>query len=83
MWLSMQTNYGLNSEKFRGVASVTCVDYLKRWLDLRVADTKLPLTEVEDAFLRTYGRAAEFLAFHRRACLIKNVIAGGAEKRAV
>ena len=58
-------------EAFRGVGSQTCVEYLKQWLDLRVADGQLPLQDVEDAFLRTYGRAAEFLIFYRRACLIR------------
>ncbi len=67
----LQTNYGSMAAKFKGVASSTCVDYLKDWLDLRVAGDQIPLGSVEDAFLRTYGRAVQFIAFYRQACLIK------------
>ena len=67
----LHTNYGPGETKFRGIASSTCADYLKAWLDLRVADSQIPLAGVEDAFLRTYGRGIQFMAFHRRACLIK------------
>lgn len=67
----LQTNYGSLKYAYKGVSSYTCVDYLKSWLDLRVADDQLPLDQVEDAFLRTYGRAIQFMAFYRRACLIK------------
>ncbi len=67
----LQTNYGSMQKDYKGIASATCVDYLKSWLDLRVADDQLPINEVEDAFLRTYGRAVQYLTFYRRACLIK------------
>jgi hypothetical protein len=40
-------------------------------LDLFVADDQIPLTNLEDAFLRTYGRSVQFMTFYRRACLIK------------
>ena len=67
----LQTNYGAMQRDYKGIASSTCMDYLKRWVDLRVGDDQVPLHEVEDAFLRTYGRAAQFMTFYRRACLIK------------
>jgi methyltransferase family protein len=67
----LQTNYGALQGRFKGVASSSCVDYLKKWLDLFVADDQMPLTNLEDAFLRTYGRAVQFMTFYRRACLIK------------
>lgn len=67
----LQTNYGSMQAAYKGVASSTCVEYLKAWLDLRVADDQIPSSDVEDAFLRTYGRAVEFIMFCRRACLIK------------
>jgi methyltransferase family protein len=70
----LQTNYGSLQSTFKGVASSTCVDFLKRWLDLRVGDDQLPLDEVEDAFLRTYGRAAQFITFYRHACLIRKQV---------
>jgi hypothetical protein len=67
----LQTNYGSLQQAYRGVASSTCVDLLKRWVDLRVADAQIPVEDIEDAFLRTYGRAVDFITFYRRACLIK------------
>ncbi|MBU8542728.1 hypothetical protein ACFOEH_03390 [Roseomonas sp. CGMCC 1.13459] len=67
----LQTNYGAMLERYRGVASETCMEYLKRWVDLRVSDDQTDIASVEDAFLRTYGRSAQFLTFYRRACLIK------------
>jgi hypothetical protein len=71
----LHTNYGPTPNKFQGVASSTCVEYLKAWLDLCVADVELPISKVEDAFLRTYGNAVQFITFYRRACLIKKKFA--------
>jgi hypothetical protein len=67
----LQTNYGSMLESYNGIATSTCVEYLKRWVDLRVGDDQVPIEEVEDAFLRTYGRSVSFITFYRRACLIK------------
>ena len=50
---------------------MSCVDYLKRLLDIRVGDEQWNLSGEEDAFLRTYGRSIGFLAFCRHACLIE------------
>jgi hypothetical protein len=67
----LQTNYGALKGQFKGIASSSCVDYIKTLVDLRVADNQIPIEKVEDAFLRTYGRAIHFITFYRRACLIK------------
>ncbi len=67
----LQTNYGALQAKYRGVASESCVDFLKRWMDIFVGDDLIDLESVEDAFLRTYGRAIEFMTFHRRACIVR------------
>jgi hypothetical protein len=67
----LQTNYGAIQRDFKGVASGTCVDFLKAWVDLRVGDDQIRINEIEDAFLRTYGRAVQFITFYRRACLIR------------
>ena len=67
----LQTNYGALQQKYRGAASETCVAFLKRWMDILVADDLVDLTQVEDAFLRTYGRAIDYMTFHRRACVIR------------
>ena len=71
----LQTNYGAMREQYRGVATESCVDFLKSWMDLCVGDDQIDIRGVEDAFLRTYGRALEFMAFQRRACILKKKIA--------
>ncbi len=67
----LQTNYGALQTKYRGAASESCVDFLKRWMDFLVGDDLMDLATVEDPFLRTYGRAVEFMTFHRRACVLR------------
>ena len=69
----LHTNYGANKQKYKGVSSISCVEYLKRWLDSLVGYGQVNLNDIEDAFLRTYGRSAKFLIFHRHACLIKKM----------
>ncbi len=67
----LQTNYGGMQTKYKGESNQSCVEYLKSWMDLCVADTEIDLRGVADPFLRTYGRSIEYMAFHRRACVIK------------
>ena len=67
----LQTNYGALLEQYRGVSSITCVEYLKRWQDLLVAQEQLPIEEIEDPFLRTFGRKTKSMVFYRHACLIQ------------
>ncbi|SIQ61615.1 MULTISPECIES: class I SAM-dependent methyltransferase [Acidiphilium] len=69
----LQTNYGDMYKLYKGISALSCVDYLKKWVDLRVGDDLVDIDSVEDAFLRTYGRAAESITFYRRACLIKKL----------
>jgi len=71
----LHTNYGTAQATFKGIARSSCIEFLKSWLDLHVADQEIPLSEVEDAFLRTYGRSVYSMMFYRRACLIKKRIA--------
>ncbi len=68
----LQTNYGEMAKAFRGVASSSCMEYLKRATDLRVADDMIDVSREEDAFLRTYARRMN-LTFYRRACLIEKL----------
>ena len=80
----LQTNYGLMEAEYRGVASLSCVEYLKKLVDLRVGDEQLDPAREEDSFLRTYGRAMGTIAFSRHACLIQKcyqdeIIAGAGE----
>ena len=67
----LQTNYGAMEADFRGYASISCVEYLKKLVDYRVADVELDIAGEEDAFLRSFGRGVDFIAFYRRACLIE------------
>jgi hypothetical protein len=67
----LQTNFGPMIPHFQGVSITSCVEYLKKLVDLRVADDQIDISKEEDAFLRTYGRAIQFMAFYRRACLIE------------
>jgi len=67
----LHTNYGSLSTGFRGIASESCADYLKRWVDLTLAGDQIDLSTIEDSFLRTYGRSAQHITFFRYLCLIK------------
>ena len=68
----LQTNYGGLGPHYQGNASITCVEYLKKAVDYRVADDQLDVEKEEDAFLRTYARSMNF-TFYRRACLIEKI----------
>jgi len=67
----LQTNFPSMAADYRGVASISCVEYLKRLVDFRVGDEKLDISKEEDAFLRTYGRAMATINFSRHVCLIE------------
>jgi len=75
----LQTNFGAMAAGYRGVASISCVEYLKRLVDLRVAHEQIDISAVEDAFLRTYGRAVHAITFYRHACLIEKSLPRAAE----
>jgi hypothetical protein len=70
----LQTNYGAFEPSYRGVSSISCVDYLKALVDLRVADEQIDIEQMEDPFLRTYGRAMQSIVFSRHVCLIEKKI---------
>ena len=72
----LQTNYGALEASYRGLASRSCMDFLKSWLDLHVAGEALDRAGIEDPFLRSYGRAIEHMTFHRHACVIRKRFAG-------
>ncbi len=71
----LRTNYGKKMEIiYRGVSNITCMDYLKKLVDLRVADAEIDISAEEDPFLRTYGRAMRSITFYRRMCLIEKIM---------
>jgi hypothetical protein len=65
----LQVAFGEGAEKYRGIASFSCMDYLKRLADYRVAGAHLE--EDEDPFLRTYGRNVDFVTFARHCAIIR------------
>lgn len=67
----LQTNYGELAPRFRGLASQSCAEFLKSWLDLHIAAEQAPLGDIEDSFLRTYARGVQIFAFGNRVCLIQ------------
>jgi len=66
----LQTNYGSMQIGFRGDSTISCVDYIKKLVDIRVADTKIDVAEEGDGFLRDYGRKVDSITFYRESCLI-------------
>ncbi len=75
----LQTNYGKAAETYRGVSSISCVEYLKKLVDLRVGDSLVDIKSEEDPFLRTYGRSMRTITFYRRACIIEKDVKARAE----
>jgi hypothetical protein len=67
----LHTNFGRLADRFRGSSSISCVEYLKKLVDLRAADDQINIANEEDPFLRTYGRNIQFLTFHKSSCLLK------------
>lgn len=67
----LHTNYGSLSPTFRGASSISCMDYLKKLLDRRVAGEQFDAAGEEDAFLRTYAPNIRFITFLRHACIIR------------
>jgi hypothetical protein len=67
----LHTNFGSLADQFRRSSSISFVEYLKKLVDLRVADNQIDISKEEDAFLRTYGRKIQSLTFYRRACILR------------
>jgi hypothetical protein len=70
----LQTNYGRMEATYRGVASISCAEYLKKLVDLRVAGEQIDIAAEEDAFLRSYGRSINTITFCRHACIIEKSV---------
>jgi len=70
----LQTNYGRMEATYRGVAGISCAEYLKKLVDLRVAGEQLDIAAEQDAFLRSYGRAINTITFCRHACIIEKSV---------
>ncbi len=78
----LETNYGPYVTNYRGRATFSCVEYLKRLVDYRVADNYLDITAEEDAFLRTYGRSVSTITFTKHLCLLEKKVQASTTKLA-
>lgn len=73
----LHTNFGNLALQFGRTSSISCVEYLKKLVDLRVADDQIDILDQEDPFLRTYGRNVQSITFYRRACLLQKKYSSG------
>jgi hypothetical protein len=76
----LETNCGSHVDRYRGLATFSCVEYLKRLVDYRVADSYLDIKAEEDAFLRTYGRSVFTVTFCKHLCLLDSLPAVPCER---
>ena len=67
----IHTSYGAIGESYRGGGSVSAARYLQSFCDYMIADEDLDIGAEEDAFIRSYARATEFVAFHRRTAVMR------------
>ncbi len=67
----LHTSYGALAEGFRGGGTVPTARYLQGFCDYMVGDEALDIGAAPDAFIRSYARATEFVAFHRRTALMR------------
>ena len=67
----IQTSFGNLGERYKGIASISCFEYLQKLVALTVAHEQLEIRQVEDAFLRTFARQIKHISFHKHACLIQ------------
>ena len=74
----LHTNYGSLGPVFRGASGISCMDYLKKLVDRKVAGEHFDAAEEDDAFLRTYARNIRFITFLRHACIIRKDYRPGA-----
>jgi hypothetical protein len=66
----LHSNYGNMIKTYQGVASSTCMNYLKQLCDFVVGYGKIDIN-IEDPFLRTYGKYINQVTFIKHACIIQ------------
>lgn len=67
----LQTNYGGLGGKFGKGAEFSCMDYLKRLADRRVAYRALPAADEADEFLRNFGSEVDFVLFSKHCAILR------------
>ena len=66
----LQTNYGEMAAQFKGDSPISCMEYLKRLVDVRVGDS-LDCVLAGDTFLSAHKDEIDVLVFYRHSCLIR------------
>jgi cephalosporin hydroxylase len=67
----IDTSYGTHAPSYRGISQLSAAQYLQRLADYMIADAVLDIALEEDAFVRSYARRLEFIAFSRRTSVIR------------
>lgn len=67
----IDTSFGAYVREYRGNSSISTFQYLQKITEYAVADTQLDIAMEEDPFIRTFARAVEFIAFHRRTAVLR------------
>jgi hypothetical protein len=67
----IDTSFGAHEHIYRKAANVSAMRYLQKLSDYVVADAQLDPAAEEDAFIRTFARETEFIAFHRRTAVLR------------
>ena len=69
----IHTSYGEIGKSYRGGGRVSAARYLQRFCDYMIADLDLDIGAEQDAFIRSYAGATEFVAFHRRTAVMRRL----------
>lgn len=67
----IDTSYGSYAETFKVTGPIPAAKYLHLLLDYLVGDAALDISKEPDAFIRSYARLTEFVAFYRRTAVIR------------
>ena len=67
----IDTSYGHYIPHYCNIATQTAASYLQMFCDALVADTAVDQSKQADAFIRSYAPLTDFMAFHRRTCVIQ------------
>ena len=67
----IDTSFGAYVNTYKGTSSISAAEYLRKMTDYLVADVQLDISAEQDSFIRTFARATEFIAFHRRTAILR------------
>ena len=67
----IDTSYGSYAVDYKVTGPIPAAKYLQTFLDYLVGDAALDIGKEQDAFIRSYARLTEFIAFYRRTAVIR------------